>query len=176
MVASKPGFYSITGTSDGPIIFIGNNRDVTGNRSSSEYPSRFGIGVRSDSSGEEDSYESTDDRDVSDVSTWIPYQEVCLSTSRLTRAKTSQPSKARYSDRLISTYMSLEGLDFVHPSPNQVLDLMLDSIRKYHSLRYGSYIQQLQVLGRTEQTFLDLLQPAARDVYYYLAITRERSS
>lgn len=131
------------------------------------------MGVCSDSSSEEDSYESTDDGDVSDVSTWIPYQEVCSSTSRLTRVKTSQPSKARYSDRLISTYTSSEGLDFVHPSPNQVLDLMLDSIRIYHFLRYGSYIQQLQVLGRTEQTFLDLLRPAARDVLLSSDYSRE---
>jgi hypothetical protein len=160
IVASKPGFYSITGTSDGPITFIGGNSGAIDNGNKPEYGSRVGLWLGPESSSEEIS----NDEDVADFEAWIPYQEVCSSTSRLTRVRTSQPSYTRHFDHLINTYTTLEGFDFVHPSPTQVLFSMLDSVGKYHSLRYGGYIQQLQVFGQSKHTFLDLLRPEARNV------------
>ena len=145
IVAPRPGFYNIGESANSPTVTIGKS-----------LRSRYGIVV-----GEEDEFncfrrakkdideeiineetvdeELIDKEEIDEEDVWIPYQEFRTPANRLATTTTT-PSTSRSLRWQAHISIPLETHAFIHPTPEEVLYYMLESIEEFHSDLYGSFL------------------------------------
>ena len=145
IVAPRPGSYNIEESANSPIVLIGRS-----------LRSAYGIVV-----GEEDKEiideETIDEEEIDEEDVWIPYQEFRAPTDRLATATTT-PNASRSSRWQAYISIPSEPHAFIHPTPEEVLYYMLESIEEFHSDVYGSFLHRSRDSGLN---FPSLLLPEA---------------
>ena len=161
IVAPRPGFYNIGESVNSPTVFIGKSLRSTygiivGEEDEFDHFRRVDeIGVTKEDIDEETiDEELIDKEEVDEEDVWIPYQEFRAPVNRL--ATTTTTSRSSKYEACIS--MASDTHAFVHPTPEEVLYYMLDSVEDFHSDVYGSLLHQSRDSGLD---FLSLLRPEA---------------
>jgi hypothetical protein len=179
IVTPRPGFYNIGESANSPIVFIGKCLRSTygiivGEEDEFDRFRRASeINVTKKDIDEEIIDEEIIDEEIIDEETiheelidkeeiaeediWIPYQEFRAPVNRLVTTKTT-PNTSRSSKWQAYISMPSETHAFIHPTPEEVLYYMLESIEEFHSGVYGSFLQRSRHSGLD---FLNLLRPEA---------------
>jgi hypothetical protein len=169
IVAPRPGFYNIGESANSPIVFIGKCLRSTygiivGEEDEFDRFRRAGeINVTKKDIDEEIIDEETiheeliDKEEIAKEDIWIPYQEFRAPVNRLVTTTTT-PNTSRSLKWQAYISMPSETHAFIHPTPEEVLYYMLESIEEFHSDVYGSFLQRSRDSGLD---FLNLLRPEA---------------
>ena len=171
IVAPRPGFYNIGESANSPTVTIGKSLRsrygiVVGEEDEFDRFQRANkIGVTKKDIDEEIIDEETVDEElinkeeIDEEDIWIPYQEFRAPANRLaTTTTTTTPITSRSSRWQAHISIPLETHAFIHPTPEEVLYYMLESIEEFHSDLYGSFLHRSRHSGLD---FLSLLLPEA---------------
>jgi len=164
IVAPRPGFYNIGESADSPTLTIGKNLRstygiVVGEEDEFDRFRRADeIGVtKKDIDEETIDEELIDKEEIDEEDVWIPYQEFRAPANRLATTTTT-PNTSRSSRWQAYISIPSETHAFIHPTPEEVLYYMLESIEEFHSDAYGSFLHRSRDSGLD---FLSLLRPEA---------------